>query len=270
MIANVQLSIDYIGGNTLAGPINRLQNAVSFNYYANTEIYDVRSDSVVDGQLIEGLKLSQLKQQLVGNETLSEIYDGLQKSDTLNQIKENEETDDTDDDGVTDNSFLEMFINGANEIISKTKNGKPVNELGLKPEDKSKELFLRLKVGDLKKEIGPTTNGKILNSGDVYSLFPKLAKPEKILSGQTAVNNAQTELTNAENAYKANRSSNVLRKKVQEKQKVLTDKQLDLKTYLDSVETEIKTETYIQSGGKKTIKKTKIKKTFTVTENGIN
>ena len=42
--------------------LNRLQNAVSFNYYANTEMYDVRSDSVVDGKYpVEGLKLSQIK-----------------------------------------------------------------------------------------------------------------------------------------------------------------------------------------------------------------
>jgi hypothetical protein len=42
MIATVQMSIDIIGGQSLKGPINRLQNAVSFNYYANTEIYDFR------------------------------------------------------------------------------------------------------------------------------------------------------------------------------------------------------------------------------------
>ncbi|MFZ9451465.1 MAG: hypothetical protein ACO27N_05035, partial [Bacteroidia bacterium] len=43
-IATIQLSIDYIGGHSLVGPINRLQNAVSFNYYANTEMYDDRAD----------------------------------------------------------------------------------------------------------------------------------------------------------------------------------------------------------------------------------
>jgi hypothetical protein len=38
MIANISLSFDFIGGSGLAKPIEKLQNALSFNYYANTEI----------------------------------------------------------------------------------------------------------------------------------------------------------------------------------------------------------------------------------------
>ena len=43
MIAKVTLGFDFIGGHGLAGPVQELQNALSFNYYANTEIYDERS-----------------------------------------------------------------------------------------------------------------------------------------------------------------------------------------------------------------------------------
>jgi hypothetical protein len=43
MVANIQLSFDFIGGNGLANPVDELQNALSFNYYANTEIYDERA-----------------------------------------------------------------------------------------------------------------------------------------------------------------------------------------------------------------------------------
>ena len=43
MIADITLAFDYIGGSSLTGPINRLQNSISFNYYANTEIYEQRS-----------------------------------------------------------------------------------------------------------------------------------------------------------------------------------------------------------------------------------
>ena len=46
MIANVTLSFKFLGGSSLAGPINRLQNALSFNYYANTYTYDVRADYI--------------------------------------------------------------------------------------------------------------------------------------------------------------------------------------------------------------------------------
>ncbi len=43
MIAKIQLNFNFIGGHGIAGPVKELQNALSFNYYANTEIYDERS-----------------------------------------------------------------------------------------------------------------------------------------------------------------------------------------------------------------------------------
>lgn len=47
MYANVTLNIKILGGSSMSAPINRLQNALSFNYYANTEMFDARADSVV-------------------------------------------------------------------------------------------------------------------------------------------------------------------------------------------------------------------------------
>ena len=46
MIANVNMSFKFIGGSTLMGPINKLQNALSFNYYANAHVYDPRADYI--------------------------------------------------------------------------------------------------------------------------------------------------------------------------------------------------------------------------------
>ena len=48
MIANVTLGFNFIGGHGLKEPIAKLQNALSFNYYANTEMYDERSDMTED------------------------------------------------------------------------------------------------------------------------------------------------------------------------------------------------------------------------------
>jgi hypothetical protein len=44
MIADINMRFKFIGGSSLAGHITRLQNALSFNYYANTEVYDNRSE----------------------------------------------------------------------------------------------------------------------------------------------------------------------------------------------------------------------------------
>lgn len=46
MIANVTMNFKFIGGSSLMGPINKLQNALSFNYFANTQVYDPRADYV--------------------------------------------------------------------------------------------------------------------------------------------------------------------------------------------------------------------------------
>jgi hypothetical protein len=45
MIASVTLQLSFIGGQGLEKPIERLQNALSSNFYANTEMYDERSES---------------------------------------------------------------------------------------------------------------------------------------------------------------------------------------------------------------------------------
>lgn len=55
MMADISIGFKFLGGSDLSGPIARLQNAVSFNYYANTSVYDNRSDIVEykDGQIIK-------------------------------------------------------------------------------------------------------------------------------------------------------------------------------------------------------------------------
>jgi hypothetical protein len=62
MIANVTMAFNFVGGSGLKESIDKLQNALTFNYYANTEIYDDRADStdkeeflkVLDKQFLQG------------------------------------------------------------------------------------------------------------------------------------------------------------------------------------------------------------------------
>ena len=46
MLCKVNISFNFIGGGDITGPVQRLQNAMSFNYYANTSFYDNRADRV--------------------------------------------------------------------------------------------------------------------------------------------------------------------------------------------------------------------------------
>ena len=53
MIANVTLQVSFIGGQGLERPVEKLQNALSSNFFANTEIYDERAQStatLIDGK----------------------------------------------------------------------------------------------------------------------------------------------------------------------------------------------------------------------------
>jgi hypothetical protein len=52
MIATVTLSFNFVGGSGLKESVDKLQNALTFNYYANTEIYDDRADATdIDSSL---------------------------------------------------------------------------------------------------------------------------------------------------------------------------------------------------------------------------
>jgi hypothetical protein len=46
MLATININFKFIGGGDLGGPIRRLQNAMTFNYYANARLYDNRADRI--------------------------------------------------------------------------------------------------------------------------------------------------------------------------------------------------------------------------------
>lgn len=61
MIANVSMNLYIIGGSGLKEPVEQLQNALSFNYYANTEIYDDRAEATEDTSAFDKNFYDQLK-----------------------------------------------------------------------------------------------------------------------------------------------------------------------------------------------------------------
>jgi len=56
MIANVTMGFNFVGGSGLKESVDKLQNALTFNYYANTEIYDDRADTT-DTESADALKI---------------------------------------------------------------------------------------------------------------------------------------------------------------------------------------------------------------------
>lgn len=62
MIANVTLSFNFVGGSGLKESVDKLQNALTFNYYANTEMWDDRADVTAQEDFLKILDSEFLKQ----------------------------------------------------------------------------------------------------------------------------------------------------------------------------------------------------------------
>lgn len=262
MIATVQLSIDYIGGHSLVGPINRLQNAVSFNYYANTEMYDVRSDTIVDGKIKDGIKLGQLKENLIGKDKVKTIYGNLKTQDTINQVKQNEKNTDTEQ--VESDNPIEITITKT-EIIATTKGNKLPSETN--PTDKENsankdnKMKMIIKVGGVNKEV-EKNESKI---SELISTFTKLVKPDEIKALDQKITTAENELTTAKVNFE-NDKNPTTKNALKVAEKNLKESKRIKETELKGKETKIKVESYFT----KNKGKTKVQKDFTVTANGIN
>jgi hypothetical protein len=98
MIANVDISFKFIGGSSLKGPINKLQNAVTFNYFANTEVYDTRADSIIDGKLVDGFAPGFAKSKIQEEEKKRVEAQKIQdENNAKEQAKKSQEDKDSDE-----------------------------------------------------------------------------------------------------------------------------------------------------------------------------
>lgn len=91
MIANITCQIAFIGGQGLAKPIERLQNALSSNFFANTEMYDERSIST--NQTIGGVDAKEFTEKFLRQ--LKEDFDkgygkAVTEEQNTNKISEGE------------------------------------------------------------------------------------------------------------------------------------------------------------------------------------
>ena len=113
MIADINMSFYFIGGQGIKEPVSRLQNALSFNYYGNTEVYDDRSVVTED-------------RSELNREILNAIEDSNNFSLTENgQVERSEEAGDTIGEitSTTIGDYLQGDINYksiVNDYVSKS------------------------------------------------------------------------------------------------------------------------------------------------------
>ena len=269
MIATVSLSIDYIGGHSLVGPLNRLQNAVSFNYYANTEMYDVRADSIdaSTGKVVDGIKLGELKKQLVGEKNLNSYITSLKKEGIIDQEKENEKNDNSEK-NTENTGVLEISQKDGKSIIVKTKNGKPAAEQEIDGKKEEKNIIkVEISVGN-KKEEDNVDNDKSSIEIDFYKIDKfkgKVIDKDTLSILDADVASKLNELEGIKSQMNINNGS-VPISELRAAEDTLKGAQKTLEKYKSGVSDKVTVTAYL-SKNKKTTTTTK---SFTITENGLN
>lgn len=114
MIADVNMSFYFIGGQGLKAPVSRLQNAISFNYFGNTEMYDDRAVATEDRSVFD-------------NDLMKVIEDIQQFSVKDGQVERPEEAGDTIGE-ITTTKYTGQNLTGETkyksimvEMVNKTK-----------------------------------------------------------------------------------------------------------------------------------------------------
>lgn len=201
MYAKVSMNIVLIGGQSLETPISRLQNALSFNYYANTESYDNRADSAIynnrdieykyvfDPMNTEESKLSENDDKMIPAEELSDIttnQDNVNK--TALEKTAQEELDKASGTDVVDNGYKKGRINRPRpnidnvswELYGYLTNVLPSN-LGLKITNQQENIIVEYEVNESTNILTVKTVDlskykielKKNNSGDLNTLIEK-------------------------------------------------------------------------------------------------
>jgi hypothetical protein len=152
------MSIEIIGGQSLQGPINRLQNAMSYNFYSNTEMYDPRADSIrlngEGGEIVDGIKLSEIRGEKLSESLTKELKTELPIDQEATRLKSEEveqealkllgeiEINDDSDDYYGYNYYINSISDGTATKPSELVDGSGENKMVIKITDliNNKEL----------------------------------------------------------------------------------------------------------------------------------
>jgi hypothetical protein len=261
MIASVQLSIDLIGGHSLDGPINRLQNAVSFNYYANTEIYEPRADFIQDGELKDGIKLSEIRKNILGEAGLNQLVEDLKNEGTVKQEKDAENNSD-DADGNGDD-VLEIISDGETKIIIKTKDGNSPNSVIVKGSDPNPSNKLGYEFTNIKDKDGSSSNSKEEITIDFKS--NSLVDPNVLTEMEENISTASQTLETAKTNFKASPTIEMNKTEYEKALKKYNEYVSILEVYKIINKDNIKVTAFLTENKSKTRKV----KTFTITSQGL-
>jgi hypothetical protein len=128
MIANVTLGFKFVGGSGLKESIDKLQNALTFNYYANTEIWDDRADVTAQEDFLkvldkEFLAMASPPQAPAINQAA--VENGQNNNSTIGVTLTNVISGNTETGTLSYSDFMVKFVNETQTyfqtVVNKTK-----------------------------------------------------------------------------------------------------------------------------------------------------
>ena len=128
MIAKVTMAFNFVGGSGLKESVDKLQNALTFNYYANTEIYDDRADptdssyKVIDKDFLQFAAISNVTPPTIND---AQPNNGLSNESTIGTILTNTSSLSAQTGTLSYQTFMDKFVtetqNYFTNVVNKSK-----------------------------------------------------------------------------------------------------------------------------------------------------
>ena len=192
MIANVTLSFQFVGGQGLKESVDKLQNALSFNFYANTEIYDDRADATDDSYKVLDQEFIQQLNLKVPPPTLNQVQSTQPSSnlETIGRILTTTNTPNGDIGTIAYKDFMVLLV-GQTQNYFTTVNNK-IRDLNLQYNNAVRQQFSFSR---------RYTDGEMLVTGTGYDV-PLFGKPSKFESDVNSVFESFTsDITNDQDGF---------------------------------------------------------------------
>lgn len=172
MIANVTLSFQFVGGQGLKESVDKLQNALSFNFYANTEIYDDRADATDDSYKVLDQEFIQQLNLKVPPPTFNQVQTTQPKSnlETIGRVLTTTTTPTGDIGTIAYKDFMALLV-GQTQTYFSTVNNK-IRDLNLQYNNAVRQQFSFSR---------RYTDGEMLVTGAGFDV-PLFGKPSKFES----------------------------------------------------------------------------------------
>ena len=123
MIANVTMSFHFVGGSGLKESVDKLQNALTFNYYGNTEMWDERADPTDQSyKVIDKDFLASIGNPLPPTINQADINNSLSNNNTIGDITGDRITTAGETGTISYTSFMDKFLAETQNYFTNTIN----------------------------------------------------------------------------------------------------------------------------------------------------